>query len=307
MALLNTLQTYGDSSIKTDVVLNAVEILSATEDGIYAMIGKTNAISMVHSYSVDTLATPGSLAVEQGQDFVFGARTTPSLLTNLVQEMAQPVRVTRPEVAVQHFHGQNEMERQMGKALKEFSNGIEFDLVRSTQVSGASGTVAKMSGIIQAISKSTNTTAQASNTVFSATVLDGLMQGSWANSNGDVATDIFLSGKMKAVTDGFVQKTNNLTNIGDAKTIVRTVTTYETSLGTVTFHKHRYIWQTGDVSERVLGIRPDKLKAAWLEAPMVLDNFTIGGAYFPKAVYGSMTLEVHNQDSNFYSNGFVLL
>lgn len=306
MALTNILQTYGDSTIKTDIVLNSVEIISAREDGIFSMLGKTNAIGMVHSYSVDTLATAGSLAVEQGQDFTYSARTTPSLLTNLVQEVAQPIRVTRPQIAAEHYHGQNELERQTAKGLMEFTNGVEFDLVRSTLVSGVSGTVAKMAGIMSAISKSTNTTAHTSGTVFSASILDGLMQDNWSNSNGDVATDLFVGGIMKRVTDNFIQKSNVVVNSPDIRGIVKTVTTYETAFGTLTIHKHRYVQQAADSTGRVLAIRPEKLKVAFLEKPTILDNLTVGGAYMPRAVYSSMTLEVRNQDSNFFASGFLL-
>lgn len=307
MAVTNVEQTYGDSTIKTDIVLNSIEILSATEDGIFSKLGKTSAIAMIHSYPVDTLATPGSLAVEQGADFTYSARTTPTLLTNIVQEMAQPIRVTRPQVAVQHYHGENELMRQLGKGLKEFSNGMEYDLVRATLASGVSGTIQKMSGIEQAISKSTNTTAFTSGTAFSATILDGLMQNSWNNSNGDVVTDIFVGGVMKRVMDTFIQKTNVVVNSPDIKQIVKTVTTYETSFGTVTLHKHRYVQLAADLNGNVLGIRPEKLKVAFLEKPTVLDNLTVGGAYYPRAIYGSMTLETRNQDSNFYATGFSLI
>lgn len=306
MALTNILQTYGDATIKTDVVLDSVEIISAREDGIFSMLGKTQAIAMVHSYAVDTLATAASLAVEQGADFSYSARTAPTLLSNIVQEVAQPIRVTRPQVAAEHYHGQNELERQTAKGLMEFTNGVEFDLVRSTLVSGVSGTVAKMAGIISAISKSTNTTSHTSGTVFSATILDGLMQQNWTNSNGDVATDLFVGGIMKRVTDGFIQKSNVVVNSPDIRGIVKTVTTYETAFGTLTIHKHRYIQQGADATGRILAIRPEKLKVAFLEKPTILDNLTVGGAYMPRAVYGSMTLEVRNQDSNFYADGFLL-
>lgn len=306
MALANTLQTYGDLTIKTDIVENSVEIISAKEDGIYSMLEKTSAIAMVHSYPVDTLATAASIAVEQAIDFSYGARTTPSLLTNLVQEFAIPIRVSRPQMRVQHYHGQNELDRQLAKGLMEFTNGMEFDLVRSTLVSGVSGTVAKMSGIIEATSKSTNHTSHTSGTVWSATILDGLMQLNWTNSNGDVATDIFVGGVLKRVTDGFVQKTNSLVNIPDARGIIRTVTTYETSFGTVRFHRHRYVQQTADATGRVLAIRPEKLKFAFLDRPTMLTDLQKGGAYEPRAVYGSGTLEVRNQDSNWFADGFLL-
>jgi hypothetical protein len=306
MAQTGVFQTYGDQTIKTDIVLDSVEIISAREDGIFSMLGKTNAIAMIHSYPVDTLATAGSLAVEQGQDFTYSARTSPTLLTNLVQEVAQAIRVTRPQIAVQHFHGQNELDRQLAKGLMEFTNAVEFDLVRGTQTSGISGSIQTMNGIIAAISKSTNTTAQTSGTVFSASVLDGLMQTNWSNSNGDVATDLFVGGIMKRNTDTFVAKSNVVVNSPDVRGIVKTVTTYETAFGTLSIHKHRYIQQSADATGRILAIRPEKLKVAFLEKPTVLTNLQTGGAYTPKAVYASLTLEVRNQDYNFFCSGFLL-
>lgn len=306
MAADNTLRTYGDQTIKTDIVLDSVEIISATEDGIFSMLGKTKAIAMVHSYPVDTLASAGSQAVAQGADFSYAALTTPSLLTNIVEEIAFPIRVTRPQIAVEHYHGMNELDRQLAKGLMSFTNAVEFDLVRSTLVSGVSGTVSKMSGILEAISKSTTYTAHTSGTVFSATILDGLMANCWTNSNGDVATDLYVGGVMKRVTDSFIPKSNVVVNSPDIRGIVKTVTTYETSFGTLTIHKHRYIQQSSDATGRVLGIRPEKLKVAFLDSPTILDNLSVGGAYTPRAVYGSMTLEVRNQDSNFFATGFLL-
>lgn len=305
MAVQNAVQTYGDSTIKTDIVLDSVEIISAREDGIFSMLGKTNAIAMVHSYPVDTLQTAASAAVQQATDFTYLARTTPTLLTNIVEEVAIPIRVSRPQIAVQHYHGQNELDRQLAKGLMEFTNAVEFDLVRATLASGVSGTVATMSGIIQATSKSTNHTSHTSGTVFSATILDGLMQNCWSNSNGDVATDLFIGGIMKRVTDNFIQKTNVVVNSPDIRGIVKTVTTYETAMGTLTIHKHRYVQQAGDATARILAIRPEKLKVAFLDKPTVLTDLATSGAYTPRAVYGSLTLETRNQDSNFFADGFL--
>ncbi len=231
MAVSNVLQTYGDTNIVTDVVRNAIEMISAKEDGIYSMLGKTQALAMVHSYQNDTLLTVGSLATEQGADFNYAALTTPTLITNLVQEVTMAVRVTRPQTAVQHFSGTNELSRQLSKGMSNWTNSVEFDLVRSTLVSGVSGTAQKMNGIIAAISTSTNHTTAASATVMSATILDGLMQGCWTNSNGDVATDIFIGSGMKRVFDTFTAKTNVVVNSPDIRDIVKTVTTYETSFG----------------------------------------------------------------------------
>lgn len=307
MAISGGLLTYGDTNRRDDVVLNAIEILTATENQVMQMLGRSKAIDTVHSYLVDTLATAGSLAVEMSTDFSNATLTTPTRLTNIVEEINKTIQVSRPQEVVQHYSGTNETERQVSKGLKDWGNAAEFDLVRSTLVSGISGTVAKMNGVIAAISKSTNTTAHTSGTVFSATILDGLMTDNWTNSNGDVATDVFVGGVMKRIIDSFTQKTNVVVNTpGNIVNIVRTVTTYETSMGTVTIHKHRYVFQSGtDATNRILGINPDKLKVAYLDMPFI-KSLAESGAYSKRSLYGSLTLEVNNQDTNFFASGFLL-
>lgn len=305
MAIASGLLTYGDVSRREDVVLNSIEILTAIENQILTGLGKSEAIDTVHSYLVDTLATAGSLAVEMSTDFSLSTLSTPTRLTNIVEEVAKAIQVSRPQEKVQHYHGQNETERQTTKSLKDWGNAVEFDLVRSTLVSGVSGTVAKMNGLIANISKSTNTTVHTSGTVFSATILDGLMTDNWNNSNGDVATDVYVGSILRRVIDNFTQKNNIVVNNATGgTTIVRTVSTYETSMGTVSVHKHRYIQQSADANARILAIRPEKHKIAYLDMPFIKE-LAQSGAYSKKAIYGSLTLETRNQDSNFFADGFL--
>lgn len=223
-----------------------------------------------------------------------------------MQEIAIPFRVSRPEEAVQSYSGINELDRQTTKALKDFGNALEFDLIRSTLVSGISGTVAQMQGLEVNISKSTNTTAQTSGTVFSASILDAFMGNCWTNSNGDVATDIYTGGILRRVIDTFVQKTNQVVNNPSGpQVIVRTISTFETSMGTIMVHKHRYVQQASDATGIVLALRPEKHKVAYLDMPTIKE-LSAQGAYNFRAVYGSCTVETHNQDSNFFANGYLL-
>lgn len=303
MAADNVLRTFGDVSAREDVVLNAVEILTAKETQIFNMLGKTKAINTIHSYLTDTLLTAASLAVEEGADFSASALTTPTRLTNIVEKVVYNYKVTGTQDAIEHYSG-NELARQTEKALMNWGNAAEFDLVRSTLVSGVSGTAAKMSGIIEAVSKSTNHTSHSSGTVFSASILDGLMKAGWDNSNGDVATDLFMGSYLRNAMDGFTQKSNVVVNnAGGQTTIVRTVTTYETAFGTLRVYTHRYIQQAADATGRILAIKPEKLKVAFLRKPFVEELAKLGD-YTNKAVIGEHTLEVHNQDSNWYADGF---
>lgn len=304
MATDSILRTYGDVSAKEDVVLNAIEILTAKETQIFNMLGKTTAINTIHAYLTDTLMTAGSLAVEESADYTATALTTPSRLTNIVEIVAKNFKVSRTQQEIDHYQGENELQRQTRKALADWGNAAEFDLVRSTLTSGVSGTVPKLSGILQAISKSTNFTAHTSGTAWDSTILDALMKNNWDNSNGDVATDLFMGSFLRKATDGFTQKSNIVVNNGTFMGIVRTVSTYETAFGTLRIHTHRYIQQSSDTTGRVLAIRPEKLKVAFLRKPYIDTDLARSGDYDNRAVVGKFTLEVRNKDSNWFATGF---
>lgn len=311
MASDNILRTYGDSAIREDVVLNAVEILTARETQIFNMLGKTEAISTIHNYLTDTLRTVSAnvYAVEEAAAYVASANSTPTRFTNLVEIVALNFEVSRTQQQVAHYTGQNELARQTQKALMDWANAAEFDLVRSTLASGISGTAPQLNGIINGISKSTNHTSQTSGTVWAASILDALVMTQWTNSNGDVSTDLFMGGILRKNTDYFTQKSNVVVNAPGISTIVRTVSTYQTAFTTLNIHTHRYIQQSGDATGRVLAIRPEKLKVAFLQnggKPYIDTGLARTGDFDNRAVVGKFTLEIHNQDSGFYCDGFLL-
>jgi len=152
----NILNTYGDTSLKEDVVLRAVEILTATETKIFNMLGKTRAINTVHAYQVDTLRTASNTTVTESGAYTNLANTTPTRLTNITNIIAIPFDVTRTQQAVSHYQETNELTRQTNKALKDWSNNAEFNLVRSTLTSGASGTAPTMSKQTNGLTKHVN-------------------------------------------------------------------------------------------------------------------------------------------------------
>ena len=105
-------------------------------------------------------------------------------------------------------------------------------------------------------------------------------------------------------TDDFTQKTNIVVNNpGGLTKIVRTVSSFETAFGTLNVHKHRYVQQASDTHGRVIGINPAKLALAWLQMPFIDTGLARSGDYDNRAVVGKVTLEVHNQDTNFFADG----
>lgn len=307
MATDSILRTYGDVSAREDVVRDAIEILTARETQIYNLLGKTTAINTIHAYLTDTLATAASAAVEEGSDYTAAVLSTPSRLTNFVEIVALNYKVTRTQQDIAHYQGTNELQRQTEKALMNWANAAEFDLVRSTWATGASGTTVKLSGIIEATSLANNHTTQTSGTVWAASILDAMIMNSWTNSNGDVPTELYVGAILRKNTDYFTAKTNVVVNNpGGYTQIVKTVSTYTTAFSSLNINTHRYVYQSGtDATSRVLCVNPEKLKIAELRSPYIDTNLARSGDYDARAVVGKFTLEVHNQNTNFFTDGFL--
>lgn len=301
MAADNQLRTYGDVSIVEDV-LPAIEILTAQENFLLNSLSKGGAVSTVVETQTDTLAVAASAAVTEGGDATIGTSGTPVRLTNIIEHIAIPFSVTGTQRRVTHFSGEDELARQTRKALMDWGNAAEFDLLRASLTSGASGTAPVMNGLIVAASKSTNHTSHTSGTTWSASILDGLMRDNWDNSNGDVAVDLLVSPFTRQKTDEFTQKTNTFVQ-GDQTVLVRTTSIFATSFGNLNLRTHRYVVQSGDATDRVVGVRPDKLEIAYLARPFI-QPLSSGGDHEDRQVFGSLSLRVRNQDSQWFADGF---
>ena len=307
MTVDNVLRTYGDVTQRPSV-MPLIEYLTAQETQVFNTLGKTKAIQVYHQTQLDTLRTMAvnGFVVEQGADYSASANTTPTLLGNWCEIIGIDFRVTRTQQATQHYSGENELARQKTKALKDWGNQAEYDLIRSTLVSGVSGTAPTMEGIITHISKSTNTTSMSSGTVFSASILQGLMKANMDNSNGDVATDVYMGSWLKTKADGFTNKANVVVTGADVRNLVLATDVFTTGLGKLMIHYHRYIQISTDATSRLLAIRPEKHKVAVLEETYVDTTLSRSGPYDRYAVVGQFTLETRNQDSNWYSDGYNL-
>lgn len=296
------LQTYGDSSIVRDVQ-KEIEILTPEENLLMKNLKKSTARSTVHQWQDDTLDTAGSAVATEYKAFTPDTLSVPTLRTNLVQHVYKAVSVTEAERAVAHESGQDEFSRQVAKKMISWTNAAEYDLLRSSLVSGVSGTAPRMNGAIRTIT--TNTTAMTSGTIFSESILVGLLSQTWDASNGEAATDILVGSILKRKISGF---TTGLTKYGDveSKRAGTVVQLYESDFGTVNVHLHRYIQDTNDATARIAGLRMDKLYVAYLkggEPKMTLQG--IRATSTDAVINGYLTLENRNQLCSFFASGFL--
>ena len=301
MAVDNFLRSYGDTSIKEDVMAE-IELLSAQEDGIWGAIGSSRASNTVHSVQVDSLATAGSLAAAEGADASLAALTTPTRDTNITETIVKAFGVSGTQRAVTHYGFEDAYTYQVSKAMKEWLNAAEFDLVRSTLTSGASGTTPKMAGIIAKIT--TNATAMASGTIFSESIMNGMLDLTWTNSNGEVATDFYVGSWIKRKISGFAGRSGTQA-IVDNKSVVNTIDMYFSDFGSHRVHLHRYVFQSGDATQRFLALRPEKWAKAILRDTHVEDLAKTGDSTRGQVI-GELTLEAKNEKCSAYASGFNL-
>ncbi len=303
MATDNYQRTYDDAASRKESVLNEIELLSSMEDGIYSAIGRSTAVNTVHSVLTDTLRTPGSRAVAEGADATLVATTTPSRDTNITEIISIPFGVSGTQRAASHYGFSDVYAREQMKAIKDWTQATEFDLIRSTLTSGASGTEPKMSGILQKIA--TNATSMNSGTVFSESIMNGLFQLNWTNSNGEVATDIYVGAYMKRKISGFAGRTGTQVNVS-SDTAVNSIDAYVSDFGTHRVHLHRLVFVAGtDATQRFLAIRPDKWAAAFLREPVTEELAKVGDSVRAQVI-GELTLEAKNEKTAVYANGFHL-
>jgi len=139
------LRTYGDSAIPEGDVMGLVEILTAKENYFLNSLPQMATTNTVDINLTDTLRTAATLQVEEAADYTYLTNTTPTRVNNIVQLVAAPYRVSLMQQWVDHYHNTDELVRQTTKRTIDWANAAEFDLVRSTLVSGASGTAPAMS------------------------------------------------------------------------------------------------------------------------------------------------------------------
>lgn len=126
-----------------------IEMLSALEDNLLLTLPRAKAINTVHSTLTDTLRTVASRAVAESADATLLATTVPARVTNITEIVSVPFGVSGTQRAVAHYGFADAYTREAEKAMMDWKNAAEFDLVRSTLVSGVSGTAPKMTKLAE--------------------------------------------------------------------------------------------------------------------------------------------------------------
>jgi len=281
-----------DSNARKESLLDIITNISPVENGLIKLLGRSSATNTLHEWVTDTLKTPAAQSVVEGSDASFASRTNPTRVQNQTQIVRIDFAVTDTERARNYPGFKDRYAYEMQKAMKEWSNDAEFNLLRSTIATGTGSAARTMVGLKAAIT--TNATAQSGVSLSEAQVND-YMQTAWGT--GGEPTDILVGSKLKRRISGFTANTTRQTQ-AEQEELHNVVDTYYSDFGVFRIRLHRFMTVTGDTNFDILGVQPDKFRVAYLREP---EHVTLSktGSATKGMIEGEMTLEYLAESSSF--------
>lgn len=287
--------TY-DSNARKESLLNIITNIYPEENSLLKDLGKSSASNTLHEWVTDTLKTPAAQSVVEGSDATYANRTNPTRVQNQTQIVRIDFAVTDSERARNYPEFKDRYAYEMDKAMKEWNNDAEFNLLRSTIATGTGSAARTMVGLKAAIT--TVATAQ-SGVSLSETMLNDYVQNAW--NQGGRPTDIYVGARLKRRISGFTANTTRYTE-APTKTLVNVVDQYVSDFGVLRVKLHRYMTVSGDTNYDLIGIQPDKFRVAYFREPEHVSLAKTGSAT-KGMIEGELTLEYLAENSSFKTTG----
>src|SRR3990167_1010256 len=134
------LVTY-DSADRREDLLSIVGDVSPDDTPLATMLKTSTAKNTLHEWLEDYITPPTSVtAAAEGAAATYAALTQPSRRNNITAIVDRSFRVSGTEREVVVGNGQDPMDYQAAKALRQWKMDQEYLLVNGTLASGASGT-----------------------------------------------------------------------------------------------------------------------------------------------------------------------
>lgn len=222
-----------------------------------------NATNVLHSWPVYNTARPTTVTFTvEGADATYSALNTPTLSSNYTGVITEPVLVTTSAAAVKIATGEDPMVFQKTNALKRLKAKMEWATINGTAAAGSCGVARGFAGIDAMIS--TNVTVRATNTSFTETELNDIMQESWNAVGSEYVADVLLCPMV--ISRRISTFTSNLTRYIDAtsKKLDAQVRVYGSQVGKdVMIIPHKDV-KVASTSAHVYAIREELFKYSFL-------------------------------------------
>lgn len=294
---LGVYRTDGATQLKEDL-LDIITNLAPTATPIFTGLGKVKAAASIHQWDSDTTPRASSVsAAAEGADASFADLTPPTRVTNYVQEIISPFKISQKMIDSNNVGG-DQVAYYQSKAMADWKMKFEYSLIWGTGNSGSSGSGWEMKGLKKAIT--TNYYSSASGIALSETVFNDMLELAY-NDVDDLDFECYTSMYYKRTISGFTA--GNTKNIqADDKRLVNAIDIYQSDAArNVKLFAHRDIPKTARL---VLVIAPEAFKVAMLHNPEVMDA-AVSGPRVAKYVYGSGTLEYRQEAAGIRGENFL--
>jgi len=283
--------SYDDKAIKEDL-LNEIQNLSPRETQLMSGLGTTQAKGVMHEYLIKSLGDVKVNAYVEGQDASYDVQNS-SRLYNYTQIFLEGWRVTDTDLAVNRAGGDRKAE-EIGDALAELKNDIEYALMRGTLVTGSGSAVRSLRGLKASLSLLTN----ASGASMSESTFNDYLQMVWDNANTEVNA-CYMPMYVKRKIAGFTGAATDKNISVDDKRLVNAVDVYASDAASlVKLFKHRYVTVSGDTNYDLVGLDENYAKVAYLIKPHNEDVARSGLAE-KGYVTSELTMEVLHPNAGF--------
>ena len=296
------LTTFYDTSRREDL-LDIIADVTPDDTPLVTMLKTSTAKDTVHQWTEDYITPPTSVtASAEGAAATYTALTQPSRIVNLTSILTETFRVSGTERATNPAGGQDPLDYQAGKALRNWKMKEEYQIVNGSLTSGVSGTGAVMAGLKSVIT--TLATSRNSGTSLSETEFQDMHQASWENGGTDNAFDLVLVPfGLKRKIDGFTAGATKYVDQSDKK-LTQPVAIYETSAGVARIMQHRYVPSSATTpGPRFLGIKEDLYRIAYLRRPFK-EMLAKDGDRENGQIVGEFTLEYLGERTSVNRNGY---
>lgn len=279
----NTFQSTG-GKLNREELSDVVSRITPEDTPIYSMIEKVSFDTTHPEWGVDDLAAPADNVQLEGDEYTFGATTSPERLGNYTQIMRKDGIISRTQNKTDEAGRKTKVKEQKLKKGVELRKDVEFSIVTANaSVAGATRKSGSLStwlatnvsrgatGANGGYSTGTGLTVAPTNgtqRAFTKTLLDTVMQQGY--QSGANFKHVFTSPYVKSVFVTFMSDTNVASfryaaSTGKNNSIVANADIYEGPFGKVMIHPNRVMAGSAALARNVFLVDPEHVCYGWFD------------------------------------------
>ena len=284
MAIIaNTFQSTG-GKLNREELSSVVSRITPEDTPIYSMIEKVSFDTTHPEWGIDDLAAPKDNAQLEGDEYTFGATTSPTRMGNYTQILRADGIISRTQDKTDEAGKKTSVKEQKLKKGVELRKDVEFSIVTANaSVAGATRKSGSLStwlatnvsrgatGANGGFNSGTNLTVAPTNgtqRAFTKTLMDGVMQQGY--QNGANFKHLFASPYIKSVFVTFMSDANVASfryaaDSGKGNSIVATADIYEGPFGKVMIQPNRVMAGSAALARNVFFVDPEYVKWGWFD------------------------------------------